>query len=116
MTKKAKFLQKFNEAFANNDTETIVKNITEDICWNIIGDRKVQGKEAFTETLKAMVRDEPLMMNISNIITHGASAAVNGTMKSADHKIYAFCDVYKFKGFKNPSIKEITSYVVELKQ
>ncbi len=116
MTKKAKFLQKINEAFANNDTETIVENITEDICWTIIGDRKVQGKEAFTKAMKEMESEEPLILNISNIITHGASAAVNGTMKSADHKTYAFCDVYKFGGLKNPKIKEITSYVVELKQ
>lgn len=61
-----------------------------------------------------MESPEPFELTIKNIITHGRSAAVDGTMKSPDGKTYAFCDVYQFRGLKNPKIKEMTSYVVEV--
>lgn len=62
-----------------------------------------------------MVLDEPMDLTIHTIITDGKSAAVNGEMKAPDGKTYVFCDVYELSGFKNPKIKEITSYVIELK-
>lgn len=114
MTKKGKFLQKINEAFARSDTDFIVKNVTDDIRWTIHGDRSVQGKEEFVQALKEMESGEPYELDINNIITHGDSAAVDGTMRTHDSNTYAFCDVYKFRGFKNPKIKEITSYVINV--
>ncbi len=116
MTKKAKFLRRLNEAFSKNNTAYVVKQMTDDIRWTIIGDRTVVGKEAFIAALSEMAADKPLKLTIKNIITHGDSAAVEGTMKTEDGKTYAFCDVYKFRGFKNPRIKEMTSYVLEVRE
>lgn len=116
MTKKAKFLKKFNEAFAKSDTEYIVDHVTDDISWTIVGDSTVEGKDAFIQALKTMESEEPFELEIKNIITHGDSAAVNGTMKSQDGSSYAFCDIYKFSRYKNPKISAITSYVIELKK
>ncbi len=113
MTKKGKFLQKMNEAFAKSDTEYILQNVTDDIKWTVIGDQQIQGKDEFARALKEMEAEEPFEIDIHNIITHGDSAAVDGIMKSANGKSYSFCDVYKFRGFKNPKIKEMTSYVIE---
>lgn len=31
-----------------------------------------------------------------------------------DETAYAFCDVYTFRGFKNPKVQEMTSYVIEI--
>lgn len=114
MTKKEKFLQEINGAFADNNTDFILENVTDDIKWTIIGDKTVKGKKEFREALKEMESEDPFELNISNIITHGDSAAVDGTMKSADGKTYAFCDVYKFQGFKTPQIKAMTSYVIDI--
>ncbi|MDR8393739.1 nuclear transport factor 2 family protein [Aliifodinibius sp. S!AR15-10] len=113
MTKKGKFLQKMNEAFAKSDTEYILQNVTDDIKWTVIGDQQIQGKDEFARALKEMEAEEPFEIDIHNIITHGDSAAVDGIMKSVTGKSYSFCDVYKFRGFKNPLIKEMTSYVIE---
>lgn len=117
MTKKGKFLQQLNEAFANSDTEYLAANVTDDIQWTVVGDRTVRGKEAFVEALKEMEADEPMELTIHNIITHGDTASVDGIMKmpggSGNGKAYAFCDVYTFSGFKNPKVKEMTSYVIE---
>lgn len=114
-TQNQQFLEDINRAFARSDSDFILKHVTDDIRWTVHGDFSVQGKEAFTKELKKMESPEPLELNISNIITHGRSAAVDGTMKTPDSKTYAFCDVYQFRGLKNPKIKEMTSYVVELK-
>lgn len=113
MTKKGKFLQKMNEAFAKSDTEYILQNVTDDIKWTVIGDQQIQGKDEFARALKEMEAEEPFEIDIHNIITHGDSAAVDGIMKSTNGKSYSFCDVYKFRGLKNPQIKEMTSYVIE---
>lgn len=116
MTKKEKFLEQLNEAFAKNDIEFIIKNVTDDIVWTVVNNFTVNGKEQFNEAMEKMKSDEPFQLKIKNIITHGDSAAVNGVMKTPEGKRYAFCDVYKFSGFKNPKVKRMTSYVIELKQ
>lgn len=54
-------------------------------------------------------------LSISNIITHGDRAAVDGTMTSQNGKSYGFCDVYKLSGYKNPKVREMVSYVLDLK-
>lgn len=115
MTKKAKLLQKINEAFAKSDTDFIADNVTKNIRWTVIGDQTVEGKEAFIQALKAMEEEEPMELTIHHIITHGKEASVDGIMKMpGEDKAYAFCDIYKFSGFKNPKISEMTSYVVEV--
>ncbi len=115
-TKNQELLEQFNKAFARNDTEFVVSHVSENIKWTIVGDFTVEGKEAFTEALKSMEAEEPLELKIDKIITHGKDASVNGVMKSKDGKQYAFCDVYSFSGFKNPKIKEMTSYAIEIKK
>ncbi|MEX0904408.1 MAG: nuclear transport factor 2 family protein [Balneolaceae bacterium] len=113
-TKNQEFLEKINEAFARNDTDFIIDNVTDDIKWTAVGDFSVSGKENFASALKKMESEEPYELTIGHVITHGKHAAVNGEMTSKDGKTYAFCDIYIFSGFKNPKIKEMTSYVVEV--
>lgn len=119
MTEKENLLRKINEAFANSDTEFIVANVTDDIRWNVIGDKVVEGKQAFREALKAMEFPVPLDLEIHKVITHGDAAAVNGVMKvpgtNGKGQAYAFCDIYQLSGFKNPKIKSMTSYAIEIK-
>lgn len=114
MTKKGKFLEKINEAFAKNDINFILENVTEDIEWTAVGDFSIKGKEEFVEAMEKMASEEPFKLSIKNVITHGDSAAVDGVMHSPDGNRYAFCDIYKLRGFKKPKIKKMTSYVVEL--
>ena len=103
MTKKGTFLRQLNEAFAKSDTDYITKSVTEDIQWTVHGDFSVQGKAEFVAVLKKMESDEPLELEIKNIITHGDSAAVDGIMQMPGEDIaYAFCDIYTFRGSRPP--------------
>lgn len=112
---KVKLLKRINEAFAKSDSSYLVKNVTDDIKWNIVGDRIIEGKEAFAEAVQQMESGSPLQLTINNIISHGKMATVDGTLHAENGPLYAFCDIYKFSGFKNPKINEMTSYVVEVK-
>lgn len=116
MTNKGKFLKEFNEAYANKDKAYIFQNITDDIVWEMVGDRVIHGKEEFIKYWEGMESAAAYALEIKNIITHGTTAMVDGIMKMTDpsgkESTFAFCDVYKFSGFKNPKIKEMTSYVI----
>ena len=116
MTHKEAFLQKLNEAFAKGDIEALLDHLTADIRWTIIGEKSIHGKEAFKKAMKEMEDEGPMKLSVKNIITHGDMAAVDGTMTSPKGKSYGFCDVYKISGYKNPKVKEMTSYVLELKK
>ena len=109
------FLEKLTIAFAKGDAKFILGNVTDDIHWNIVGDRLVQGKDAFAEALKWMKNEQTVELTINHVTTHGKAGAVNGTTKLKNGKRRAFCDVYEFNGAKGTSVKEITSYVIEIR-
>ncbi|MBT2293521.1 nuclear transport factor 2 family protein [Paenibacillus albidus] len=118
MSTKGQFLREFNEAFVTGDMDFVVEHLTDDITWSMVGEQPVQGKEAFLEVMKSGGSETVLEVVISNIITHGVEAAVNGTMKMQDTSgkvtTYGFCDIYRFSGFKNGRIKELTSYLIRI--
>ncbi len=103
------FLKEFNIAFAKGNLEFIAESITDNIIWNIIGDRKIEGKEKFTEELEKMKSEKATELIIDQILSHGKEGATNGIMKMENGKKYAFSDFYKFEGAKGAKIKSITS-------
>ncbi len=109
---KMEFLKEFNFAFAKGNIEFITEGVTEDIVWNIIGDKTIEGKETLTEELKKMKTQKISELTLISIITHGKEGAVNGIMKMKDGKKYAFADFYEFTGAKGGRIKAMTSYVM----
>ena len=111
---KMEFLKDFNIAFAKGDVKFITENVTDEIVWNIIGDRKIEGKEKFTEELEQMKSEKATELTIDQVLSHGKEGAVNGIIKMQNEKKYAFSDFYKFKGAKGLIIKSITSYVIEI--
>lgn len=112
---KKELLKEFNIAFAKNDIDLIVEDVTDDVTWNIIGDKRIQGKDDFTVALRQMNHGKAVELHISNIITHGKTASTNGILKFSHKKSSAFCDVYVFSSAgKDAKIKEITSYVIEV--
>lgn len=112
---KKAFLRDFHVAFAGHDAAFILENLTDDIRWEIIGDRLMQGKSEVAEVLDQMKDEETVTLIINNIITHGNTAAVDGSTELASGETFAFCDVYGFSGHgKNARIQERRSYVIAL--
>ncbi|KYG39375.1 hypothetical protein [Bacillus gaemokensis] len=52
---------------------------------------------------------------ITNTITHGITAVIDGTVKVDEEKTLSFYHIFRFNKFKDGKIKEITSYIIENK-
>ncbi len=110
---KKEFLKELNIAFATGNADFIVDHVSEDITWNIYGDKNITGKENFNNEvhkMKEYVADE---MTLHTIITHGKEAAANGEMKMGNNT-YTFCDVYRFANTTGLILKQIQSYVIKV--
>tara|TARA_R110002096_G_scaffold134785_4_gene286073 strand:+ start:420 stop:809 length:390 start_codon:yes stop_codon:yes gene_type:complete len=109
---KMEFLKQFNIAFAESNTSFLLESVVDDITWNILGDRLINGKTEFSAELDRMKSEAPTELIIEKIITHGKLGAVNGIMKMPNEKSYAFSDIYEFSTAKGSKIATITSYVI----
>ena len=120
MKEKEDFIRNFNDAFSRNDLDFILDNMSDDIIWNFVGEKTMKGKDEVKEFMKPMSKVETLEMELLQIITHGWTAAANGRMKikepSGETKSFGFADIYVLNGLKSPRIKEMTSYVVAIKE
>lgn len=111
---KMEFLKEFNIAFAKGNIEFITESVTDDIIWNIIGDKKIVGKENFTVELEKMKSEKVNELVLEQILSHGKEGAASGIMKMEDGKNYGFSDFYVFQGAKGKKLKSINSYLIEL--
>ncbi len=104
----------FTVALAKADLKFILKSVNDDIRWDIVGDKVIQGKDSFARALEERRNYRALELTIQHIATHGKAGAVNGTMKLKNKGTHAFSNVYEFSNTKGTSIKSITSYVIEI--
>ncbi|MFD2132287.1 nuclear transport factor 2 family protein [Pseudogracilibacillus auburnensis] len=112
---KKMLLKELSIAFAENKISFCMDWMTDDVVWDLIGDKQIQGKANFEKVLIQMQGRRALELHIHNIITHGNTGSVNGTLLLNDQQSVAFCDVYNFRGtVKNAKIKAITSYVIKI--
>ena len=109
---KKEFLKEINIAFAKGNSDFLTESVTDKIVWNIVGDKKIEGKEKFTEELENMKTKKASELILDRILTHGKEGAVSGIMKMQNGKKYAFSDFYEFSGAKGAKVNSITSYVI----
>jgi hypothetical protein len=109
------FIRDFNIAFAESKNEKILEFMADNITWNMVGNKIIEGKENVRKELESMDLGVAEELILHTVVTHGDTAAADGIMKFKDTAI-AFCDMYEFTGHdKNAKIKELTSYGIELK-
>ncbi|HEX6032823.1 MAG TPA: hypothetical protein VFY83_00265 [Anaerolineales bacterium] len=109
------FVQELTIAFAKADSRFLLKNVTDDVRWNILGNQLIQGKDRFAEALEEKKNDQAVELSIQHIATHGKTGAADGRIKFKTGITHAFCNVYEFSNTKGTSVKEITSYIIEIK-
>jgi len=108
-------LQRMTVAFAEGDVDTILEVVAEDFCWNKIGEKLIQGKINLIKELAHFNLTNVEELTILHALTHGKAGAVDGRIKYTNGKMAAFCDVYEFTSAKGTRVKEIISFVIELK-
>lgn len=112
---KKAFIRDFEIAFPKKSRKTILNSITDDIHWEMVGDKPLNGKAEVEKMIDTMLDGSYKALTIETIITHGDTGSANGTMVFEDGKRYGFSDVFHFSGHgKNAKLKKLQSYVVEL--
>jgi len=108
---KKTFLKDFNIAFAKGNVDFIVDHVSDDIVWTIHGDKKIEGKTAFSEEIHKIKEYRTDKLTLHSIITHGKEGSANGEIRMGK-KHYAFCDVYQFTNASGKIIQKMDSFVI----
>lgn len=119
--KNTDFFYHFNSAFFHGDRLFIEDHISDDVVWTIVGSEPISGKQAFLDAAFGVedgYQDVDFTIEIS-LATNG-EAAVKGMMKkkgTADEpKVYAYCDFYVMDAESSEKVKELTTFVIEIKE
>lgn len=108
-------VQDLTIALAKRDSKVILDSVTDNVHWNIVGDKRIEGKDNFAKALEKIKNEKVVQLTVHHVATHGKAGAVNGTLKLRNGKTNAFCDIYEFNNTKGMVVKEITSYIIETK-
>ena len=111
---KMAFLKEFIVAYANGDQNFLKESVTEEIVWNMIGEKKAEGKENVIREVKERTSLKVHELVIDQVLSHGKEGAVNGEFKLENGKSAAFSYFFIFQGAKGTKIKTITSYRIDL--
>lgn len=119
LSKNKEFFLKLNDAFATGEVDFLIENLCEDIQWEYVGEKKIQGKETVVSKMLEPMRGVIAEQYVTKqIITHGNKAVIEGTMKMPDEngeeRRYSFCDIYTLDKFKNGKIKTLTTYLIQI--
>lgn len=111
---KKEFLKTINIAFAKGNSDFLIDCVTDNMTWNIIGDKKIEGKDEFAKVLETMKAKKVSELILDSVLTHGKEGAVSGAIIMQNGEHYGFSDFYEFSGAKASKIKSITSYVIKI--
>lgn len=93
--------------------EVIAKNCQ----WIQVGKEVYTDKEKILSELNSIFSHVVTPLEVKELITHGNTAAVYGTITRKDSTRIEFCDVFRFNGFsKSAKISEIRSYWIKEKE
>lgn len=114
------FFCHFNSAFFHGDRLFIENHIADDVVWTIVGSEPITGKQAFLDAAFG-VEDGygDVDFTIDHAVATNGEAAVKGTMikkgLADEPKVYAYCDFYVMEAENSEKVKELTTFVIEVK-
>lgn len=119
MKDREKLLKKLNDAFASCDTDFLNNSVTDNIIWDIVGEKKISGRKDFEKSLDRMSHGGPTKIIVNEIFSSGNRSVVEGIVEffvePGKKKKYAFCDVYIFSDKDESKFTELRTYVAQLK-
>jgi len=116
MTENKKTVERYMDGFIKSDHEQILSCLTEDVEWEMPGAFHLVGKDAFHKEIGNDAFVGRPVITITRIVEEDdvviAEGAVRAKKKEGGSLNAVFCDVFVMK---NAKIKQLTSYLVELK-
>ncbi|MCP9488258.1 MAG: hypothetical protein MSC31_00090 [Solirubrobacteraceae bacterium MAG38_C4-C5] len=68
-------------AWVSGDLEGVAGAVSDEIRWDRVGERVLKGRSEFERSVTETAADNVARLVINTIITHGATAAVNGAIE-----------------------------------
>ena len=97
-----------NAAVTEGDHERFLSYCTDDVVWEFVGDRTLQGKLAVREYM-AVTYIEPPKFMVEDLIAEGDLVTAIGTisLRAEDGEIsdYSYCDVWRFNDGKMAALR-----------
>lgn len=107
------YLRAFTIHWALNDKPFLADCCTDQAAWEIVGNRRFEGKGEWMAATFMNGKAEAL--DIASIITHGYTGSIDGTVTFADGGKLAFCHVCAFNSAgKKAKLKSIRSYLIDI--
>ncbi len=107
-------IRDFNLSMATGDTDAVLDWLADDVVWNLVGIKRLEGKAAVAEWLADEFARLPTAMTIETILSHGKLASASGTVTRAEHS-WAMSEVYVFRNTaKTAPIIRIDSFWIKL--
>jgi hypothetical protein len=114
---KKAFIRDLEVAFAEGKIDFLIESFDQDIRWEMVGDKVINGIESAAQEINTMVDGSIQELVIEDIITHGDSGAAYGTMTFNDGNCFAYCDIFTFTSHANDAkIKKMSSFVIPQKK
>lgn len=111
---KREFLKNFRIAMAEANKDFLLKSVTDDIIWNVIGSKITEGKDSYSNELNNVISNSTRVLTIHQILSHGKEGAINGTIETETGEIIEFSEFYVFQGAKGAKIKSIITYLIRV--
>ncbi|RUO32472.1 nuclear transport factor 2 family protein [Aliidiomarina soli] len=106
MSTTKEFLTRFNQAWADQDIDTIVNSVTDDVHFRMATDDKgIHGKEAFATWIGEMSNaDYKMQLTTERFFISGDEALLSGRMhmteRDGSEREFCFCDLYTLRDNK----------------
>jgi uncharacterized protein len=113
-TTNKEIVRRIDAAFAENNLEGFLAFCSDNVVWNMVGDRTVKGKDAIRQWMGSMMGKEPPQFSARTVVAEGDHVMSQGDMTMKDESgaptDYEYCDIYRFS---NGKVVAISSFVIK---
>jgi hypothetical protein len=109
---KKQVIRDFNIAFAQGDVASVLSFLTEEVEWDIVGTKVLQGKGAVEAELNHMAETSFQSLSLDIVLTHGKFGSVVGALTTVDGDVYRFSDTYEFVSADKHTIQRFISFAM----
>ncbi len=107
-------IRDFNIAMATGDAEAVLAWLDDDVVWNLVGTKRLDGKTEIARWLEGEAASPPTALELETILSHGKFASASGTISWRDGT-WAMSAVYVFRSAgKTAPIVRIDSFLIKL--
>jgi hypothetical protein len=111
---KNELIERLTVALAIGDEEVLMRSCTDDLRWRVVGGTALQGREQIATMLRTAADRPPRALSISQVLSHGRSGAVSGSIVTPSGITREFCHVFEFSGAKGTQVRSTTTYIIDV--